>query len=75
LAFALNTGTDTENPIAFKAITFVLVACFGYAANGFLLLSVYALTRSEKVRRGVWRYRALIDVGLAIITLFGKPTL
>jgi len=48
-------------------IEFSLVACYGFAANGFLMLGTCAATPSEKIRSTVWRLRGLTDVGLAFV--------
>jgi hypothetical protein len=49
--------------------TFFMVACLEFAANGFLMLGVCALTSSKGIRRTVWRLRVLIDFGLALLSV------
>ena len=50
-------------------LMFFLVAFYGYAANGYLMLSVCALTRDETIRWTVWQLRAFIDIALALLSL------
>jgi hypothetical protein len=50
-----------------RILDLLMAAGFGFAANGFLMLTVCAATRSERVRLIVWRFRAAIDIGLALI--------
>jgi hypothetical protein len=48
---------------------FFMVASYGYAANGFLMLAVCVVTPSERIRRTLWQFRFLTDIGLAILGL------
>jgi hypothetical protein len=73
LGYALQSVGDRQNPHLVKGIEFGYSACFGFAANGFLLMSVCALTRSERVRRTVWRFRVVIDLLLAFMGMFARP--
>ena len=67
--FSLLTTTLVigDDPVMAHALSFFLATCYGYAANGYLMNAVCALTRSPTVRLAVWRRRGLIDVALGVI--------
>ncbi len=50
----------------------ILLPAFGmsYSANGFLMLSVCAITQSQTIRMRIWQFRLLIDLGLVLVGAF-----
>lgn len=69
VAGALYTHTLSfeGEPVVVWILSFLMVTSYGFAANGYLMLGVCALTRSERVRERVWRMRGLIDIGLGVV--------
>jgi hypothetical protein len=67
--FSLLTTTLVigDEPVMAHTLNFFLATSYGYAANGYLMNAVCALTRSPTVRLAVWRRRGLIDVALGVI--------
>jgi hypothetical protein len=59
-----------ESLAGMNALAFLLVTSYGFAANGYLMLGVCALTRSERVRERVWRMRGVVDIGLGVVGAF-----
>jgi hypothetical protein len=68
LASVFTTSLVLEgDPVLVHSICFLLATSYGYAANGYLMNAVCALTRSPNARLAVWRRRGLIDVALGVI--------
>jgi hypothetical protein len=71
-AFGVHTALTTpalvkdSDPWIVLGINFLLTTSYGFAANGYLMLAVCALTRSPTARLAVWRRRGLIDVALGV---------
>jgi hypothetical protein len=49
------------------SVCFLVATSYGYAANGYLMNAICALTRSTDARIAVWRRRGLIDLALGVI--------
>ncbi|MDB5319174.1 MAG: hypothetical protein JWN40_805 [Phycisphaerales bacterium] len=74
--FSLLTTTLVigDDPVIAHSITFLLATSYGYAANGYLMNAVCALTRSPGARLAVWRWRGLIDVALGVAGALLPPS-
>ena len=68
-AVLMHHTTDQQHTLGNAVFTFFLVACYGYAANGFLMLAVCVFTSSERVRLAIWQLRGLTDIGLALLAV------
>jgi hypothetical protein len=55
------------DPILVHSVCFLVATSYGYAANGYLMNAICALTRSTDARIAVWRRRGLIDLALGVI--------
>lgn len=75
--FSLLTTTLVvgNEPVIAHALSFFLATSYGYAANGYLMNAVCALTRSPSARLAVWRRRGLIDVALGVAGALLPPGL
>lgn len=51
------------------AFTWFLSFGGAYAANGFLAMAVGALSTRERVIKTVWRYRIVLDLGIAFVAM------
>jgi hypothetical protein len=62
-------------PVLVHTVQFVLATSYGYAANGYLMNAICALTRSPTARQWVWRRRGLVDVALGVIGALVPPAM
>jgi len=47
-------------------VCFFMATCCGYAANGYMILAVAAITRSHGICRKFWKCRVLLDIFLGV---------
>lgn len=66
LSLLTTTLVIGDEPVMVHTLSFFLATSYGYAANGYLMNAVCALTRSPGARLAVWRRRGLIDVALGV---------
>jgi len=50
-----------------EKLSFFMATCCGYAANGYLILAIAAMTRSQQIRRQFWQCRVLLDLLLGVL--------
>jgi hypothetical protein len=68
LAILLAASESFHHSAGVIPICFIGASSLGFAANGYLLVAIASLTRSEHIRRWTWRLRLPIDVSLGLIS-------
>jgi hypothetical protein len=66
LSLLTTTLVFGDEPVMAHTLRFFLATSYCYAANGYLMNAICALTRSPGARLAVWRRRGLIDVALGV---------
>lgn len=64
--FTFHSPTAAERAIQI-GVPIVVMLGAAFAVNTHLLIAVHALTRSERLVRGLWRLRVLLDLAIALL--------
>jgi hypothetical protein len=51
-----------------RVTAFFLSTCFGFVANGYLIMATASMFKSDRLRRKVWRARVLIDLAVGAVS-------
>jgi hypothetical protein len=73
--FALGTTALIKpgDPLAMHVLNFLITTSYGFAANGYLILSVCAMTRSQGARDAIWDRRGLLVLALGVAGALVPP--